>query len=112
MTPASKNLRIKTNGTYRATWQINSNGVPVDLTGYTFKMTIRLDSGLDGAIAGEADVTINEPANQGKVIVEIPPMPAIESPVNAYYDLLASIGGKDYVWIEGRIKLEPGATYG
>lgn len=114
MTPAVLNFTIQANGWYSQVWQINSNDVAVDLTGYTFRLTARTKKGVAGHVQFDlttgSGLTIND-AVGGKLLVEIAPDEAVRDVVVTFYDLLAIKNGKEYVWIQGRITINPGATY-
>lgn len=118
MTPATANLRIKTNGYYTAVWQIKSNDVAVDLTGYTFELTVREAKNISARVIYELNtedstdgsITISD-TPEGKITVEIKPKSSIKETKICFYDLLAKFAGKEYVWVEGRITLDPGTSY-
>jgi hypothetical protein len=115
MTPAVVNLKIKTNGYYTALWHIQSNSVDVDLTGYTFEITVRETKGFHGKIVYElttenGGISITDAAG-GQIQVEIAPTTSIKDTKVCFYDLLAKKNGKEYVWIEGKITLDPGTSY-
>jgi hypothetical protein len=113
-TPATANFKIKTNGTWTQTWQITNGGVPIDISNYTFEVCIRAARGPKAKVymtlSVGSGITISDAAN-GKITIEIPPMPLIQHTTVTFYDLLAIVNGKGTVWIEGKMTLDPGTSY-
>jgi hypothetical protein len=112
--PAVYNFKHKTNGYWTKVWQINNSGVPLDISDYIFEMEIRSIKGPQGKLLENltigSGITVVDAVN-GKIQIEIPPMPDIKTTQIAFYDLKATVNGKGVIWVEGKITLDPGVSY-
>jgi hypothetical protein len=113
-TPAKKNFKIKTNSYWSQVWQIKSDGIAVDITNYDFKIEIKNAPGIKNpdvlALTLGAGITIVD-APTGKIKVEIQPQTQIMNTTTYVYDLLVTINGTPYNWMEGQITFDPGVTF-
>jgi hypothetical protein len=113
-TPQKYDFTVKANGYWTRVWQIKNNGVPLDITSYSFEMSIKKSRGAAGTpyldLAMGTGIEI-EDAALGKIRISIEPDATIDSTVKYQYDLLAVIDSKPYVWLYGTITFEPGVSY-
>ena len=112
--PAKANFFIKANGYWERVWQIQNEGVAYDITGYTFELEVKTAKGLNSTrilnLTTGDGITIDN-AEEGKILVEIPPLPQITKTTTYVYDLLAIKDGKGKVWLEGTMTFDPGSSY-
>lgn len=114
-TPAKQNFIIKANGNWEPIWQIQNSGVPFDITGYTFELTVRNGVGNTAPIiinltTANNGIVVNDVLN-GKIQIFIVPQPQIKQKVVYNYDLAAIKSGKHYIWMEGTMTFDPGTSY-
>lgn len=113
-TPARQDFVIRANTHWERIWQIKSNGVPLDISSYDFRMELKYERGLDSrtflSLSVGDGITLID-ASQGQFKITIEPQTAITQRKVFQYDLLVTIAGYNYVWVEGLIAFEPGVTY-
>lgn len=112
--PGKVNFVIKANGSWIRTWQVKNNAVPFDISNYTFELEVKKKRG--AAQAAFLNLTVGNgitivDAPLGKIKIEIPPNTSITSNETYFYDLIAIVNNKAYVWIEGQMTFEPGTSY-
>lgn len=111
---AKVNFVIKANGSWIRTWQVKNNGVPFNISNYTFELEVKKKRG--SAETPFLNLTMGNgitmvDASIGKFQIEIPPNTSIVSNQTYFYDLIAIVNNKAYVWIEGQMTFEPGVSY-
>lgn len=90
---------------------INSNGSPLDITGFTFTLTVNPlddppdDSGALFQISG----TVTDGPN-GRVQFQPSTMDTTQTPDNYYYDIQMVGGGSTRTILKGIFKIEPDIT--
>lgn len=113
-TPQKQDFRIKANGTWVKTLVFSANDVPLNLTGYTFEMEVKSKQGAASTkyftLSTGSGITVVD-VNTGTITIEIPPKPDITKPTVYFYDIIAIVDSKPYVWLYGTLTFEPGTSY-
>lgn len=113
-TPAKQDFKIKANSQWTQVWQVQSNGVPIDITDFQFEIEVKKARGHN--IAAFIDLSVGNGITildgpNGQIQIDIPQQPSITTEVTYVYDLIAVIEGLPYCWIEGHITFIPGVSY-
>lgn len=108
------NFKIRANGQWTQVWQIRNKGQPMNITGYGFELEVKRQKGANqpkflNLVVGDG-ITIVD-ATQGKIKIDIPPQPQINTPTTYMYDLIAIVNDEPFVWLEGTMAFEPGVSY-
>lgn len=112
MPAASANLLIDQGATFSATLKIVANtNVPIDLTGYTARASVRKNYSDDDALA-DFTVTIQSPATDGVLVMGLTATEtAALSAVNGVYDVeIVSGSGVVTRVLQGKATISPEAT--
>lgn len=116
MTAASRNITIEQRSTFRAEIQCTPQGssTPIDLTGYTARMDIRLSAKSEDVIISltttNGGLTIDAP--NGTISVYISDeQTSLLTFSKAFYDILVEASsGEAYRLVQGTVFLSPGVT--
>lgn len=109
-------ITLERNSTWQKTWTIADNdGVPIDITGWTFEMEVKASAGAPGAALANANITVTDaPGGELEIVLEGADFAAVagtQDTVVLAYDLRAiKTGGVPETLVKGPINLEPGVT--
>jgi len=115
MTPATFNIEVQRNGSYRKTWSFKApDGTPVDLTGATYEMDIKHAAG-DGTVLASFTVALEGLASAGQISVALDgsalaAVDGVNEIVRLAYDLLVTQSGVKMILARGALLLTPGVS--
>ena len=112
--PAKANFNIKANGYWEKVWKIYNLGEPMDLSGYSFELEVKITRGKDSPrilnLTMGSGIEVDDPLT-GEITVTIPPMPDLKKTKTYAYDFIAIKNSKATVWIQGLMTFDPGVSY-
>lgn len=107
-------ITIRGNEEWTRIWQFTSEGIPVSISNYDFRLDIKYAKGPTGRLY--KSLTIGNgitkfDINQGKIQLDIAPQTSVTKTLVLVYDLIIIYQSKNYVMVEGTFTIEPGSTY-
>jgi hypothetical protein len=104
-------LAITRGDDYRVVVSLATNGAPFNLTGYTAKAQIRPSTATGATLTAEFDVTIDSPATDGTITLELGHAVTEALTSGGYWDLQITDGtGWVSTVVSGAVTLVPDVT--